>query len=143
LLAGEDRGLPVLADSACGFRIVVADAGHSVVVNPFRCAPSSRADSPACVVDESAGKVRCRPGTAKNDSWLHRRVAAINLRPPDRLGSRLHRRELGYRVTTSLGLASPLQTAWLDNGGATAVSTPGFDFTSATNASGRPAPKRH
>jgi hypothetical protein len=59
LLAGEDRGLPVLADSACGFRIVVADAGHSVVVNPFRCAPSSRADSPALIASSTSQPARC------------------------------------------------------------------------------------
>jgi hypothetical protein len=67
LLAGEDRGLQVLGDSAYGTaqaRLALADAGHSVVVKPIplRTVIEGGFTRDDFVVDESAGHVTCPAG---------------------------------------------------------------------------------
>jgi hypothetical protein len=67
LLAGEDRGLQVLGDSAYGTaqaRLALADAGHSVVVKPIplRAVIEGGFTRDDFIVDESAGHVTCPAG---------------------------------------------------------------------------------
>jgi Transposase DDE domain/Transposase domain (DUF772) len=86
LLAGENRGLQVLGDSAYGTaeaRIAMADAGHSAVIKPIplRTVVEGGFTRDDFVVDEAAGQVRCPAGHTV--SITRARGAAFGIRCRD------------------------------------------------------------
>jgi hypothetical protein len=86
LLAGENRGLQVLGDSAYGTaeaRIAMADAGYSVVVKPapLRTVVEGGFTRDDFVVDEAAGQVHCPAGHTV--SITRARGAAFGIRCRD------------------------------------------------------------
>ena len=86
-------------------------------------------------------KLRYR-GTAKNDHWLHHRVAALNLWRLITMGLTHTGTTLGHRLTTpAAGLAARNTRCHARHGGATFVSTPGSDLTTPRSGSRHPAPK--
>ena len=86
LLAGENRGLQVLGDSAYGTaeaRIAITDAGHSAVIKPIplRTVIEGGFTRDDFVVDEAAGQVRCPAGHTV--SITRARGAAFGIRCRD------------------------------------------------------------
>lgn len=95
---GTEYWLPRNATSACALTtlLTIRVAGNAGGNGPSSCASAAaRAPTAAWLVQGGNRKVRYR-GIAKNDQWLHHRLAALNLRRMLALG--LHQQPSGWAI---------------------------------------------